>query len=142
MVVGFLAMGDEIDMSPLVNTHPGISFGLTRTAPGVTLTVHEWDGPREVHSFGFEQPAPDAGVISPAGVDVVLVPGLAFGLDGTRLGRGAGYYDRFLAHVTADKIGLTTSGRIRSDLPREPHDVAMDWIATEEGVYPVQRGGK
>lgn len=134
VVVGFLAMGDEIDMAPLVSRHPDIRFGLTRTAPGVTLTVHDFAAPRETHRFGFEQPAASAPRIEASQVDTVLVPGLAFGSDGRRLGRGAGYYDRFLAVLDADKIGITTSGRIREGLPLESHDVLMDWIATEEGI--------
>lgn len=137
VVVGFLAMGDEIDMTPLVEAHPDIRFGLTRTAPGITLTVHDFHGPREMHRFGFEQPAADAPVISREEIDVVLVPGLAFGRDGRRLGRGAGYYDRFLAELEADKVGLTTSDRLRDDLPLESHDVPVDWVATENGVFAV-----
>lgn len=137
VVVGFLAMGDEIDMTPLTEAHPDIRFGLTRTAPGVTLTVHDFHGPRETHRFGFEQPSGDARVISKEQIDVVLVPGLAFGRDGRRLGRGAGYYDRFLAEVEADKVGLTTSDRLRDDLPLESHDILVDWIATENGVLGV-----
>lgn len=137
VVVGFLAMGDEIDMTPLIEAHPDIRFGLTRTAPGVTLTVHDFHGPREMHRFGFEQPAADAATIPREEIDVVLVPGLAFGRDGRRLGRGAGYYDRFLAELDADKVGLTTSDRLRHDLPLESHDVPVDWIATENGVLAV-----
>ena len=111
--------------------------GLTRTAPGVTLTVHPFDAPRETHRFGFEQPAAGTEQIAAGDIDVVLVPGLAFSSDGRRLGRGAGYYDRFLAGVDADKVALTTSDRIRDDLPREAHDVLMDWLATEDGVKAV-----
>jgi 5-formyltetrahydrofolate cyclo-ligase len=133
-VVGFLAMGDEIDMTPLVPAHPGIRFALTRTAPGVSLTVHDFDAPREMHRFGFEQPAAEAPLIEPGDVDVVLVPGLAFGRDGRRLGRGAGYYDRFLAGIDATTVALTTTSRLRHDLPLEPHDVLIDWVATEDGV--------
>lgn len=133
-VVGFLGMGDEIDMTPLVAAHPSIRFALTRTAPGVSLTVHDFHGPREMHRFGFEQPAAEAPLIDPGKVDVVLVPGLAFGRDGRRLGRGAGYYDRFLAGIDATTIALTTTSRIRHDLPLEPHDVLVDWVATEVGV--------
>lgn len=139
IVVGFLAMGDEIDMSPLVTEHPSIRFALTRTAPGVTLTVHDFDAPREIHRFGFEQPTAGAEEIPADDVDVVLVPGLAFGRDGRRLGRGAGYYDRFLARLDADKVALTTSERVRPDLPLEPHDVLVDWIATEDGVFAADR---
>jgi 5-formyltetrahydrofolate cyclo-ligase len=133
-VVGFLGMGDEIDMTPLVPAHPGIRFALTRTAPGVSLTVHDFGARREMHRFGFEQPAAAAPVIEPGDVDVVLVPGLAFGGDGRRLGRGAGYYDRFLAGIDATTVALTTTSRIRHDLPLEPHDVLIDWVATEIGV--------
>lgn len=140
-VVGFLAMGDEIDMTPLVAAHPDIRFALTRTAPGVTLTVHPFDAPRETHRFGFEQPAAGVEEIGVDEIDVVLVPGLAFAADGRRLGRGAGYYDRFLAGVDAVKVALTTSDRIRGDIPREPHDILMDWIATEEGVQAVVDAG-
>lgn len=138
VVVGFLAMGDEVDMTPLTEAHPDIRFGLTRTAPRVTLTVHEFHGARERHRFGFEQPAADAPSIPLEEIDVILVPGLAFSRDGRRLGRGAGYYDRFLAGLNAEKVGLTTSDRLREDLPLEAHDVLVDWIATEDGVVPAR----
>lgn len=134
LVVGFLAMGDEIDMTPLVERLPGIRFALTRTAPGSQLTVHDFASPRELHRFGFEQPAAGSPPLSPVDVDVVLVPGLAFGLDGARLGRGAGYYDRFLQGLDADTVALTTTDRIRTDIPLEPHDARVGWIATEAGV--------
>lgn len=137
VVVGFLAMGDEIDMAPLVTELPWIRFALTRTAPGVTLTVHDFDAPREMHRFGFEEPTADAPVIPVDAVDVVLVPGLAFGRDGRRLGRGAGYYDRFLAGLDVDTVALTTEARIRDDLPLESHDVLIRWIATEASVTPA-----
>lgn len=137
LVLGFLAMGDEIDMSPLVARHPRIRFALTRTAPGTTLTIHDFDAPRERHRFGFEQPAGDTPTLPPSRVDVVLVPGLAFAPDGRRLGRGAGYYDRFLADLDAETVALTTENRVLEDLPREAHDVLVRWIATERGVVPA-----
>lgn len=137
VVVGFLAMADEIDFTPLVGRHPEIRFGLTRTKVGTTLTVHAFDAPRERHRHGFEQPVAEAPPIPLADIDVVLVPGLAFSRDGRRLGRGAGYYDRFLSRLRADKVALTVEARIRNDLPVEPHDVLMDWIATESGIAPT-----
>ena len=139
VVVGFLAMNGEIDMTPLVTQHPEIDFALTRTASGMSLTVHPFGAPREMHRFGFEQPAADAPRLDPDEVDVVLVPGLAFSLDGRRLGRGAGYYDRFLSGVSPVTVALTTSAQIRQGLPIEPHDVLMDWLATEDGVFPAVR---
>jgi 5-formyltetrahydrofolate cyclo-ligase len=139
VVVGFLAMPGEIDIVPLVTRHPDIEFALTRTAPGRSLTLHPFHAERETHPFGFEQPAPGAVTIPPGDVDVVLVPGVAFTRAGARLGRGAGYYDRFLPTLEADIVGLTVEDRILESIPVEAHDVLMDWIATERGVRRALR---
>src|SRR5690606_42049689 len=85
VVVGFLAMGDEVDMTPLVDALPEVQFGLTRTSPGVTLTAHTFDGPREQHPYDIEEPAMDAPIISVKTIDVDLVPGLAFSYAAHRL---------------------------------------------------------
>ena len=68
--------------------------------------------------------------------DLILVPCLGFDQDLHRLGLGAGFYDQFLANQPkALKIGLCfAGGLIKSGLPREPHDVPLDRIITEEGI--------
>ena len=69
-----------------------------------------------------------------ADVSVVLTPGLAFcARDGARLGRGAGYYDRFFARpeVTARRIGVCFEAQLLEDVPSEPHDAPMHEIVTE-----------
>jgi 5-formyltetrahydrofolate cyclo-ligase len=61
--------------------------------------------------------------------DVIIVPGLGFTKSGKRLGRGGGYYDRFLAqHPEARKVGVCFKEQILDDLPTESHDVRMDQI--------------
>ena len=66
-------------------------------------------------------------------LDLILVPGVAFTLEGLRLGRGAGYYDRFLAAASAHRIGVCFESQLVSDLPVEPHDVRMHRVLTEAG---------
>ncbi len=62
-------------------------------------------------------------------IDVVLVPGMAFDAAGHRLGRGRGYYDRFLqAHPQSYKIGVCFTFQRVAEVPTEPHDVVMDDI--------------
>jgi 5-formyltetrahydrofolate cyclo-ligase len=58
---------------------------------------------------------------------VVLVPGVAFDPDGGRLGRGGGFYDRFLQHVSAScvTVGVCVAGQVVESVPREPHDVRV-----------------
>ena len=66
-------------------------------------------------------------------IDAVIVPGLAFDENGHRLGRGGGFYDRFLAQLPASfpTIGLAFGRQIVSRIPRETHDAAVRLIATE-----------
>ncbi|HIZ46353.1 MAG TPA: 5-formyltetrahydrofolate cyclo-ligase [Candidatus Olsenella pullistercoris] len=67
---------------------------------------------------------------------VCLVPGLVFDGAGHRVGYGGGYYDRFLAFYPGDKIGLARTTMLSSNpLPTDGHDVPVDFIATEGGVW-------
>lgn len=63
---------------------------------------------------------------------VILVPARALTLDGLRLGRGGGYYDRFLEKNKADlfSIGLAFSVQIVDELPVENHDRRLDVVIT------------
>jgi 5,10-methenyltetrahydrofolate synthetase len=66
-------------------------------------------------------------------LDLVLVPGVAFTRDGRRLGRGAGFFDRFLAHRAqrAVKIGVCFNFQIVDSLVVETHDVKVDLVVTD-----------
>lgn len=64
--------------------------------------------------------------------DVVLVPGLAFTKEGKRLGRGKGYYDRFLEKDRGIKIGIAFEEQILTDLPVTKEDIMMDFIVTNQ----------
>lgn len=67
--------------------------------------------------------------------DLILVPGLAFDANGHRLGRGKGFYDRWLAERGAvPAIGLCFQCQVVPTLPREPHDLHVDHVITEKGV--------
>jgi len=68
---------------------------------------------------------------SDSSIDLVIVPGVAFDRTGNRLGRGGGYYDKFLAGANATKIGLAFSSQIVDDVPVEAHDVPVDYVITE-----------
>jgi 5-formyltetrahydrofolate cyclo-ligase len=64
----------------------------------------------------------------------VIVPGLAFDRGGNRVGRGGGYYDRFLAKAgmrPALKIGGCWSLQIVEHIPSQSHDIIMDWVCHE-----------
>ena len=61
--------------------------------------------------------------------DLIVVPGMAFDPDGHRLGRGKGYYDRFLAqHPNVYTIGICFNFQLLPEVPSEPHDRIMDEV--------------
>ncbi len=68
-----------------------------------------------------------------------LVPGVGFSLEGKRLGRGKGFYDRFLENRKGIKIGLAWSGQLKENLPVESHDCHMDFIVTENFCWDVKQ---
>jgi 5-formyltetrahydrofolate cyclo-ligase len=74
---------------------------------------------------GIREPARGPGV---AQMDLIVVPGLAFTAEGSRLGRGAGFYDRFLSTIPKNtlKIGVCFEFQLFPEIPQESHDVKMD----------------
>lgn len=90
--------------------------------------------------YGLLEPRVQPGVEGArSGFDLVVVPGVAFDRMGRRLGRGSGYYDRFLAGLAgkATTVGLAFSWRIVPEVPVDAWDVPVDAVATEDGVIRV-----
>lgn len=73
---------------------------------------------------------------NPEKIDIILIPGVAFDLNGHRIGYGYGYYDRFLKTLKQKpvKIGLAFDFQIVDKIPEEKHDVPMDIIITDEKI--------
>lgn len=90
--------------------------------------------------FGIPEPRECGEKALPEELDLIIVPGVAFGIDGTRLGRGAGYYDRFLSRAkNAKKIALCREAALNETVPTEPHDEKVDIIVSERRVIKIQR---
>jgi 5-formyltetrahydrofolate cyclo-ligase len=100
--------------------------------------------------WGIPVPGSDWPVLDLASSDRMLVaaPGLAFDREGNRLGRGKGYYDRFLVGARAQNPGITTiavclSEQLVPAVPHEESDQRLDGIVTENEtiVWPKSREG-
>ena len=76
-------------------------------------------------SFGIKEPQKS---FYDGAVDVAVVPGVAFSAVGHRLGRGRGYYDRFLSQHVCYRIGLCFSFQCLAEIPYESHDVVMNEV--------------
>lgn len=80
-------------------------------------------------TFGILEPKTHLPTIEPEEIDVVICPALGFGRDGSRLGRGRGFYDRILERAgSALRLGVAFPCRIVDSLPTEAHDIPMHQI--------------
>jgi 5-formyltetrahydrofolate cyclo-ligase len=115
----WLQAGAKIFCYPRLSTG-GLDF--VRVLDRATLTMGRWNI-REP-AFGSAQ------IVAPSEIDLILVPGVAFTREGERLGRGGGYYDRFLAQreVRAVKIGICFVEQLVDELPIDPHDARVDCV--------------
>src|SRR5471030_193653 len=80
--------------------------------------------------FGVREPHPGCVEIPLGRLDLVLVPGMAFDLNGNRLGRGRGFYDRLLPETRKLKCGVAFDEQIVAEVPVGTLDVPMDFILT------------
>jgi 5-formyltetrahydrofolate cyclo-ligase len=110
------------------------------------MSLGEVRDPSELRpgTFSIPEPPPDAPALEPAKLGagtLICVPGLAFTVDGTRLGRGRGYYDRMLAALAPGVVtaGLGYSFQLLERLPRDAWDRQLDFVVTESAVYAAGR---
>jgi 5-formyltetrahydrofolate cyclo-ligase len=95
-----------------------------------------------VGHFGIREPCSDCARVSPGKLDLILVPGVAFDLQGRRLGRGKGYYDQLLGVWRGTACGVAFDEQIVDEIPMEPHDVPMNCILTPNLCVAVKARGE
>lgn len=142
VVMIFLSMPHEIDTAPLALKC--WQAGKTVVAPKVS-----WDQRRmlpveiaSLHQTTLTTTGP--GVREPVGgkpvpldlIDLVIVPGLGFTDAGFRIGRGMGFYDRFLVQpdFTGLSCGLAFEEQIVPELPLLDHDMPLGMLVTDQGI--------
>jgi 5-formyltetrahydrofolate cyclo-ligase len=136
----YAACGSEVDLSSLVSLSQlqGRVWLYPRVrGPGQAMVfVRAWpDTPWQTVQMGLREPIGPA--VSAAEVDMVAVPGLAFDDKGHRLGYGGGYYDRTLAAMSAQTLGIAFAVQRAFALPHDRHDVRLSGLVDEAGVWPV-----
>ena len=138
----FLSLRNEVDTSVAVTR--ALDEGKTVVVPRVVwearrlvpIVLSGLDCPMQTDHYGLREPI-ETEPISPDKIDLVVTPGLAFDLHGRRLGRGGGFYDRFLKtpSLTAPSCGLALAVQLIDQVPTERHDVTLDMLVTDSGVW-------
>lgn len=103
----------------------------------------EWEDIQPIEGTRIFQPNSGQSACRPEEIAAIIVPGLAFSRTGKRLGRGAGFYDRFLEkNPEALRIGLAFFEQIVDTLPHEDFDQDLDIVLTDQGVFETNRFGE
>ncbi|MBE7047803.1 MAG: 5-formyltetrahydrofolate cyclo-ligase [Ruminococcaceae bacterium] len=138
VVMAYAAFRKEPETAALIEKllQRGITVGLPKCEKKgvmVTYTVQDM-GELTSGRFGILEPQPTC-VLNPQSIEMVLVPGCAFGRDMSRVGYGGGYYDRYLSACScAAFVGLCYEFCLTDHLPTESFDIKMDMVITENGV--------
>ncbi|MFW6172270.1 MAG: 5-formyltetrahydrofolate cyclo-ligase [Elusimicrobiota bacterium] len=144
-VMIYISREDEVDTKNIIDIL--ISSGKNIYVPVTTDTEIKISRLKNMDDlikgkFGILEPRPEhREYISHECLDVVIVPGLCFTTKGRRLGRGGGYFDRFLKKIMPKTkiIGICYSSQIEDLLPKEKYDVDMDEVITDS---QLNKGGK
>ncbi|KGE04101.1 5-formyltetrahydrofolate cyclo-ligase [Pseudohaliea rubra] len=143
-LAAYVAADGELDPAPLLATATaaGLTTYLPRVGADRALTFHRWTpgSPLVENRYGIGEPTPGEPIPVDA-LDLLCLPLVAFAGDGTRLGMGAGYYDRTLAASRPGLLlGLAFDCQGVDTLPKDPWDVPLDGVLTETGWRPSREG--
>ncbi|MCP4912684.1 MAG: 5-formyltetrahydrofolate cyclo-ligase [Oligoflexia bacterium] len=111
-----------------------ISFPSFSSNDSMTFKKCSFEDLKESDEFGVKLLCPPS-ELEDVVPELLVVPGLGFTKNGERLGRGKGFYDRFLESYQGIKIALVFEEQILEKLPVEEHDVNVDYVVSEKGVW-------
>ena len=148
VVLTFLSMKEEVSTRKMIRSSQkaGKQVGVPRLS-GKSMEFYPLS-PNEnsfiINSYGIEEPAPDRDPFQFARMGpkrvLIIVPGLAFDLKKHRLGRGGGYYDRFMRRLRETPallpvfVGIFFQRQMLKDIPLDPWDETLDAVVTESDV--------
>ena len=73
----------------------------------------------------------------PESIELIIVPLEATDAAGHRLGKGGGYYDRYLPRTKAVKIAAVLRHQRIEYVPHDPHDVPLPYLVDADGIHPI-----
>ena len=133
-ILMYHSLPDEVDTHSALDQllAMGKKVFLPKVVSDTEMTIHEYTGQDSLkpsEPYGILEPiTPELSILN-SQLSIVVVPGMAFDKQGHRLGRGKGYYDRFLSRVpNIYKLGVCFPFQMVESVPSEETDILMDEI--------------
>ena len=130
-IVAYCSLPDEVNTRDFINRWAGKKEIVLPVVKGESLELRRYSPEEELikGAFGISEPTGTV-VTDYFQIDLAIVPGMAFDKEGNRLGRGKGFYDRLLPHLTAYKVGICFPFQLVESVPTEATDVRMNAVIT------------
>ena len=130
-VLLYYPMHNEVNLLPLIKKYKKEKTFLFPVVQHKLMTACPYEGNAEMHRGKYNIPEPTTPPYR-GEIDLILVPGVAFDLQGNRLGRGGGYYDRFIKSQphTTTLVGVAYEFQLVDKVPANRHDQKMHHVIT------------
>ena len=143
-VLFYVPLSTEPDLQPLIHTalatRKTVALPRYDASAGTYQVCRITDPKGQLVSgqYAIPEPSLECPVVELNKLDLAVVPGIGFTLDGCRLGRGKGHFDRILGQVQGWKCGVAFDWQVIVEIPAEPHDIRLDSIVTPSHWHVVR----
>ena len=129
VVALFISLADEPETGEIIAELTKTKRVVVPRIEGEEMDFYEISEGVAQGAFGILEPLSTTPV-EPSEIDVMVTPGVAFTRNGERLGRGKGFYDKYLSRkgFRAHTIGICYPCQVVDSLPTEPHDKVLDKV--------------
>lgn len=132
-IFSYISLPEEVDTHPIIKKalDSGKKIYVPKIRDDYQMNIHEIFSLNELEKGQYNIEEPTGDKCEQISFDIIIIPGIAFDLSRNRLGRGKGYFDRFLKKTKGIKIGLCFKEQLLSCIPHEEHDIMMDQVITD-----------
>ena len=131
IVLAYYSLPDEVNTHQLIDelVAEGKTVLLPKVLDDETMKLRRYTGRQDLSEGSFHIMEPVGEPFSDySEIELALIPGMAFDAQGNRLGRGKGYYDRFLRAMSVRTIGVCFDFQRVDEVPTDENDVAVDEV--------------
>lgn len=135
VIFGYLSFGNEISVDAVLEE--ALRLGKTVAVPWIVsrnemkAALLDSLDDLPLDRYGIRTAPEPVTLVEPDEIELILVPGAGFSETGCRMGRGAGFYDRFLAQAQGFRLGITCDRLLRETIPTDAYDQQVDALVTE-----------